>query len=101
MTNVSANVAIEPTERSNPSTVKDTVIPIAITVTMDILRKMEIMLDVVRNISGIRKEKNANIIKIARTLPHFVTKFILCVPNLAFLVLAGIETCMDYLPPVE
>jgi hypothetical protein len=50
------------------------VTPIAITVTIEILRKIVIILLIFRNVSGITAEKNKNKNIIVITVPHLVKK---------------------------
>ena len=64
-----ASVAVEPTDKSNPLTVKETVKPIAIIVTIEMLRKILIKFVPCRNVGAV-VAKNRTRARIARTIPQ-------------------------------
>jgi len=68
-------VAAEPTDKSNPLTDKEIVRPTAIIVTIEMLRKILIIFELVKNKSGSENVKK-RIIKItAKITPHLFKKF--------------------------
>ena len=67
-----AKVAVDPTERSNPFTVRDMVTPIAITVTIDIPLSIVVMLLIVRNVVGMSAPNSAIRNTIVITVPHLL-----------------------------
>ncbi len=71
MINATAKVATDPTERSKPSTVSETVMPVAMTVTMEMLRMMVTMFDAVRK-EGMVTEKKISKTKMVMMVPHLL-----------------------------
>jgi hypothetical protein len=65
--------AVEPTDKSNPPTDREIVIPIAIIVTMDMERKIFIILDCVKNLSE-EKVKNITSKTIVKIVPYLYRK---------------------------
>ena len=84
-----AKVAVDPTERSNPFTVRDIVTPIAITVTIDIPLSIVVMLLIVRNVVGMSAPNSAIRNTIVITVPHLLMNSMI---EFLFFLFSGFST---------